>query len=121
MTSARYCATLSAQLPSRCETAHNTRRSLRRSHFDLQLYDFKRDRKYYRRAYKAALSSIYLFSNKSINTTSCGAKAQQTPPRVAHRGIARFLGIDPKLNEVVPWSLHTFPENFMQIGPAVFS
>jgi len=24
---------------------------------------------------------------------SCGAKAQQTPPRVAHRGIARFLRI----------------------------
>ena len=24
----------------------------------------------------------------------CGAKAQQTPPRVAHRGIARFLGIE---------------------------
>jgi len=38
-----------------------------------------------------------------------------------HRGIARFLGIDPKLNQVVTWSLHTFPENFMQIGPAVFS
>jgi len=35
--------------------------------------------------------------------TSCGAKAQQTPPRVAHRGIVRFLRIDPKLNKVVPW------------------
>ena len=34
-------------------------------------------------------------------------------------GIARFTRIDPKCNEVVPWSLHTFPENFMQIGPAV--
>jgi len=33
-----------------------------------------------------------------------------------------FIQIDPKLNQlVVPWSLHTFPENFMQIGPAVFS
>ena len=31
-----------------------------------------------------------------------------------------FIRIDPKFNEVVPWSLHTFPENFMQIGPAVF-
>ena len=31
-----------------------------------------------------------------------------------------FTRIDPKLNQVVPWSLHTFPENFMQIGPAVF-
>ena len=32
-----------------------------------------------------------------------------------------FTRIDPKLNQVVPWSLHTFPENFMQIGPAVLS
>jgi len=32
-----------------------------------------------------------------------------------------FTRIDPKLNQVVPWSLHTFPENFMKIGPAVFS
>jgi len=34
--------------------------------------------------------------------------------------IARFLRIDPKLNHVVPWSLYTFPENFVQIGPTVF-
>ena len=26
-----------------------------------------------------------------------------------------FTRIDPKFNQVVPWSLHTFPENFMQI------
>ena len=32
-----------------------------------------------------------------------------------------FTQIDPKCNQVVPWSLHTFPENFMQIGPVVFS
>ena len=32
-----------------------------------------------------------------------------------------FTRIDPKFNQVVPWSLRTFPENFMQIGPAVFS
>ena len=32
-----------------------------------------------------------------------------------------FIRIDPKLNQVIPWSLHTFPENIMQIGPAVFS
>jgi len=32
-----------------------------------------------------------------------------------------FIRIDPKFNQVVPWSLHTFPEYFMQIGPAVFS
>ena len=34
-------------------------------------------------------------------------------------GIARFTRIDPKCNQVVLSSLHTFPENFMQIGPAV--
>jgi len=27
-----------------------------------------------------------------------------------------FTWTDPKFNQVVPWSLHTFPENFMQIG-----
>jgi len=48
-------------------------------------------------------------------------KHNKPRPRVAHRGIARFLRTDPKLNQVVPWSLHTFPENFVQIGPAVFS
>jgi len=32
-----------------------------------------------------------------------------------------FTRINPKFNQVVTWSLHTFPENFMQIGPAVFS
>ena len=32
-----------------------------------------------------------------------------------------FTGIDPGFNQVVPWLFHTFPENFMQIGPAVFS
>jgi len=30
-----------------------------------------------------------------------------------------FTRIDPKCNQGVPWSLHTFPENFMRIGPAV--
>jgi len=48
-------------------------------------------------------------------------KYNKPRPRVAHRGIARFLGINQKCNQVVPWSLYTFPENFMQIGPAVFS
>jgi len=32
-----------------------------------------------------------------------------------------FTRIDPKFNQVVPWTLRTFPENIMQIGPAVFS
>jgi len=30
-----------------------------------------------------------------------------------------FTRIDPKFNQVVPWSLHTFFENFMQICPSV--
>ena len=58
---------------------------------------------------------------QQTTTTSCGAKAQQTPFCVAHRGIAQFLGIDQKYNQVIPWSLHTFPELFVQIGPAIFS
>jgi len=32
-----------------------------------------------------------------------------------------FTRNDPKFNQVVPWSLRTVPENFMQIGKAVFS
>ena len=32
-------------------------------------------------------------------------KHNKPRPRVAHRGIARFLGIDQ--NQVIPWSLHT--------------
>jgi len=32
-----------------------------------------------------------------------------------------FTRIDPKFNQVVPLSLHTFPENCIQIVPAVFS
>jgi len=59
----------------------------------------------------------------SIQTQIQGVvrKHNKPRPRVAHRGIARFLRIDPKLNQIVPWSLRTFPENFMQIAPAVFS
>jgi len=49
-------------------------------------------------------------------------KHNKPRPRVAHCGITRFLRIDQKCNQgIVPWSLRTFPENFMQIGPAVFS
>jgi len=53
--------------------------------------------------------------------TSCGAKAQQTPPLCCASRHSAVSRIDPKMNHVIPWSLHTFPENFMQIGPAVFS
>jgi len=70
---------------------------------------------------RSALFSQVLKKITTTTTTSCGAKAQQTPSHVAHRGIARFLGIDQKCNQVIPWSLCTFPENFMQIGPADFS
>ena len=35
----------------------------------------------------------------------------------ASRGLSE---LNQKCNQVVPWSLHTFPENYMQIGPAVF-
>jgi len=48
-------------------------------------------------------------------------KHNKLRPNVARRGIARFLGIDQNCNQVIPWSLHTFPENFMQIGLAVCS
>jgi len=52
--------------------------------------------------------------------TSCGAKAQQTPsPCGASRGSPNWPKIE--LSHVVPWSLRTFSENFMQIGLAVFS
>ena len=32
-----------------------------------------------------------------------------------------FIQTDPKFNQVVPRSLHTFPENFMQIAVQPFS
>jgi len=48
-------------------------------------------------------------------------KNNKPRPRVAHRGIAWFLGIDQKCNQVIPWSLQTFPENFMQIGSVICS
>jgi len=38
-----------------------------------------------------------------------------------NKQIDPFIRIDPKFNQVVPWSLHNFPEHFMQIVPAVFS
>ena len=48
-------------------------------------------------------------------------KHNKPRPRVAHRCITRFLGIDEKYTKVVPLPLRTFPESFMQIGPVVFS
>jgi len=46
-------------------------------------------------------------------------KHNKPRPRVAHRCIARFLGIGEKCTQVVPLSLHIFPENFVQYGRAV--
>jgi len=63
------------------------------------------------------LVDCYLMVNKDEYKLWC--EAQQTPPPCCD--IARFLGIDQKCNQVVPWSLRTFPENLMQISPAVFS
>jgi len=37
------------------------------------------------------------------------------------RPVDPFTQTDLKLKQVVPWSLHTFLESFMQIVPAVFS
>ena len=68
---------------------------------------------------------FFIFKKKE-KKTSCGAKAQQTRPRVAHRGIARFLRIDqkPKLTKNVIRSSHghsTTSLKIDQISPAVFS
>jgi len=61
-------------------------------------------------------------SDQSVNQKQAVVRKHNKPrPRVAHRGIARFLGIDQICNQVVTWSLHTFPESFMQIGLAVCS
>jgi len=54
-------------------------------------------------------------------TKAMARKHNKPRPGVAHRGIGRFLGSDQNLKHVVRWSLRTFPENFTQIGPAVFS
>ena len=47
-------------------------------------------------------------------------KHNKPRPRVAHRDIARFLGIDQNVirSSHGHSTVHTFPENFMQIGPA---
>jgi len=60
-------------------------------------------------------------TNPIIDQQAVVLKHNKPRPRVAHRGIVQFLGIDQKCNQVVPWSLHTFPENFMRIGPDIFS
>jgi len=42
-------------------------------------------------------------------------------PVLRIRASRGFSELTQKCNQVVPWSLHTFPVNLMQIGPAVFS
>jgi len=49
-------------------------------------------------------------------------KHNKTPRPVLRIAASRgFSELTKNVNKVVPWSLDTFPENFMQIGPAVFS
>ena len=66
--------------------------------------------------------SFHLVTDSASNQIQAVVRKHNKPrPRVAHRGIVRFLRIGQKCNQVVPWSLHTFPEKFVQIGPAVCS
>jgi len=69
------------------------------------------------RAYLRTCASTDLHTHKRgyRPNTDHNKQHNKPRPRAAHRGIARFLGIDQKCNQVVPLSLHTFPENFMQI------
>ena len=55
-------------------------------------------------------------TGNKINKLSCESTTNPAP--VLH--ITRFLGVDKKCNQVFPWSLHNFPENFIQIGPDKF-
>jgi len=91
-----------------------------------------------------SLSVPFSAETPILNSTICGARHNKPRPllppsewywlvNVSLRAMAGdnkqidlwpadpFNRSDPKFNPVVPWSLHTFPENFMQIGPAVFS
>jgi len=63
--------------------------------------------------YNDCISCLHNFQQAVVR------KHNKPCPRVAHRSIVWFLGIDKKCIQVVSWSLHTFPENFMQIGPVV--
>ena len=73
--------------------------------------------------YRYIVSRLFRYRDGSLKHCSSQqavvrAKAQRTPsPCCASRGFSELT----KNNQVFPWSLHTFPENFMQIGPAVFS
>ena len=61
------------------------------------------------------MAETFIQHNTNKKTKQAVVRKHNKPgPRVAHRGIARFLRIDQKVNHVVPWSLHTFPESFMQ-------
>ena len=64
---------------------------------------------------------ILVLLGRVVNVPAVMRKHNKPHPCVVHCSIMRFLGIDQKCNQVVPWSLHTFPENFMQIDPAIFS
>jgi len=67
------------------------------------------------------LKTHIISADNNYFKTNCGAKAQQTQPVLHITASRNFSELTKKCNQVVPWSLHTLPENFMQIGPAVFS
>jgi len=69
---------------------------------------------------------IFLISWPRVNASDVKNKlwceSTTNPVPVLRIAASRgFLELIKKFNQVSPWSLHTFPENFMQIGPAVFS
>ena len=59
--------------------------------------------------------AIWVLLPPAVKQQAVVRKHNKPRLRVAHRGIARFIGIDQKCNHVTPWSLHTFRENFMQM------
>jgi len=60
-----------------------------------------------------------LMHETKINKMWCESTTNPVPCCASRH--CTFLWIDPKLNQVIPWSFYTFPGNFTQIVPAVFS
>jgi len=78
--------------------------------------------------FKAVLRKKQAVVRGTTNPAPCCHLANDTdlltPVVWAMAGNNEQIDLWPELNPVVPWSLdslHTFPENFVQIGPAVFS
>jgi len=68
----------------------------------------------------SVLRQVACTAKKIRNKLWCESTTNSAPVLriAASRG---FSELTKKCNQVVPWSLHTFTANFMQIGPAVFS